>query len=106
MGTAGTQTTESAAAFRDPNPTITVEARPHDRQQRASMLRGVDLVIDCYDSYTTRSDISTAAVALGVPVVYGSGIWWDGVVTVLNSRGGPCSCYLFPSPDLSHLRPP
>ena len=66
------------------------------------MLRSVDLVVDRCDSHTTRYDISTTAVALGVPVVYDLIVRWEGVETVFSCRGGPCSRCLFPvQPELS-----
>ena len=101
MGTAGIRKKESAAALRDLNPTIAVEPRPGrlTAENGASMLRGVDLIVDCCDSHTTRHDISTTAVALDVPVVYGSVVQWEGVVTFLNCRSGPCYLCRFPVPQ-------
>ena len=101
MATVGAPKTESAAAaLRALNPAVAVETRT-GRLTAATgpaMLRGVDLIVDCCDSHATRYDISATAVALGVPVVHGSVIRWEGVVTVLHHRGGPCYRCLFPVP--------
>ncbi len=55
------------------------------------LLRGWDLVVDGCDNFPTRYASNDAAVALGIPNVYGS-VWrFEGQVSVFApSLGGPC----------------
>lgn len=93
---------ESAGArLRDLNPLVelnTVRERVSARNA-ASLLEGVNVVVDGSDNFETRYVVNAACVASRVPLVSGSVIQWQGQVTTLRpDRGGPCYACLFP-PD-------
>ncbi|WP_052405536.1 HesA/MoeB/ThiF family protein [Demequina mangrovi] len=48
----------------------------------ASTLAGHDLILDCTDTWPSRLAVDDAAVALGVPLVWGAVQGWFGQVTV------------------------
>ncbi len=64
----------------------------------AELLRGFDLVVDGSDNFDARYAINDAAVTLGIPMVHGAVYRWEGQVTVLDPRRGPCYRCLFPEP--------
>lgn len=67
-------------------------------ENAAGLLRGFDLVVDGSDNFAARYAINDAAVSLGIPVVHGAVYRWEGQVTVLDPRSGPCYRCLFPQP--------
>jgi adenylyltransferase/sulfurtransferase len=52
--------------------------------------QGWDVVMDGSDNAATRYLISDACVVAKIPLVSGSALQWEGQVTVLGLRGGPC----------------
>ncbi len=78
------KTVSAAAALRSLRPTVTVveHAVRLDASNARSLLDGYDLVVDGCDTFTTRYAVSDAAAALGLPVVWGSVLGWDGQVSV------------------------
>ncbi|HEX5631539.1 MAG TPA: ThiF family adenylyltransferase [Acidimicrobiia bacterium] len=71
----------------------------------AELLRGFDLVVDGSDNFEARYAINDAAVALGIPMVHGAVYRWEGQVTVLDPRRGPCYRCLFPRPPAPGAAP-
>jgi molybdopterin/thiamine biosynthesis adenylyltransferase/rhodanese-related sulfurtransferase len=69
-----------------------------DAGNAAGLLRGFDLVIDGSDNFEARYAVNDAAVSLGIPMVHGAVYRWEGQVTVLDPRRGPCYRCLFPEP--------
>lgn len=57
-----------------------------------------DLVMDGTDNAATRYLINDVCVKLGLPLVSGSALQWEGQITVLNYKGGPCYRCLYPQP--------
>ena len=57
-----------------------------DAGNAQELLRGYDLVVDACDSFATRYAIGDAATALGLPVVWGTVLGWDGQVSVWWSQ--------------------
>ncbi|KZW02931.1 hypothetical protein EXIGLDRAFT_829051 [Exidia glandulosa HHB12029] len=93
---------ESAAlALRKINSTIQLDV--HTAQLEPSnarlLLEGYDLILDCTDNAPTRYLLSDVAVALGVPLVSGAALGFDGQLCVYNlGVDGPCYRCLFPVP--------
>ncbi len=50
------------------------------------LMQGYDLVVDACDSFATRYAIGDGAAALGLPVVWGTVLGWDGQVSVWWSQ--------------------
>ncbi|MGC6369703.1 molybdopterin-synthase adenylyltransferase MoeB [Pseudomonas sp. K2I15] len=64
-----------------------------------------DLVIDGTDNFETRYLVNDACVQLGKPLVYGAIYRFDGQISVLNYKGGPCYRCLFPQAPPAELAP-
>ncbi|PRW95461.1 sulfurylase, partial [Pseudomonas fragi] len=64
-----------------------------------------DLVIDGTDNFDTRYLVNDACVQLGKPLVYGAIYRFDGQISVLNYKGGPCYRCLFPKAPPAELAP-
>ncbi|GAB3171733.1 hypothetical protein GCM10027059_40440 [Myceligenerans halotolerans] len=75
-----------------------------DASNAAEILAGYDLVVDGSDTFATRYAVSDAAAALGMPVVWGTVLGWDGQVSVWWSAapGGRALTY----PDVFGPQPP
>ena len=58
----------------------------------------VDLVVDCSDNFETRHALNRACFKLGVPLVSGAAIRFEGQVSVYNPKvmASPCYRCLFP----------
>lgn len=82
------------------NPGIEVEAivrRLEGERMREAVARA-DVVLDCCDNFATRQAVNRACFALGVPLVSGAAIRFDGQVAVYDPRRDDSPCYhcLFP----------
>ncbi|WP_415803317.1 ThiF family adenylyltransferase, partial [Isoptericola cucumis] len=78
------KTTSAAESLRLLNPSVeVVEHVQHlDDATARGMLGGYDVVVDGSDTFATRYAVSDAAAALGLPVVWGTVLGWDGQVAV------------------------
>lgn len=82
------------------NPLVTV-VRHGERltpDNAMEIFSGYDLVLDGADNFGTRYLVSDAAVLVGIPVVWGSILRFDGQVAVFWSGHGPTYRDLFPEP--------
>ena len=68
------------------------------RQNAAGLLRGYDLVIDGSDNFSTRYTVSDVCKELGIAVVYGSILGFEGQMAVFGHNGAKTLRDLFPSP--------
>ena len=68
-----------------------------DAANAAEYLDGADLVADGTDNMETRYAINAAAVAAGVPWIYGGVVAGTGAVLAIPPAG-PCLCCLYPKP--------
>jgi molybdopterin/thiamine biosynthesis adenylyltransferase/rhodanese-related sulfurtransferase len=71
----------------------------------ASLLDGVDLVIDGTDTFEARYALNDAAVRLGIPVVHAGVFRFEGQLTVLAPGRGPCYRCLHPTPPPAEMAP-
>lgn len=90
----------AAEAIRALNPDIEVVA--HRTRLTASnaleLLDGWDVVIDGTDNFPTRYLVNDATVMLGLPLVHGAVLGFNGQVGVFDARRGPCYRCLHPAP--------
>ena len=90
----------AAEAIRALNPDVEVVA--HRRRLTADnardLLGGWDVVIDGADNFPTRYLVNDAAVMLGLPLVHGAVLGFNGQVGVFDARRGPCYRCLHPAP--------
>ncbi len=94
---------ESAAqAMREINPSIVVTTHSVrvDEDLLETLLRSVDVVIDCSDNFATRQAVNKACTAHNLPLVSGAAIRFDGQLGVYDTRtaASPCYACVFP-PD-------
>jgi molybdopterin/thiamine biosynthesis adenylyltransferase len=91
---AGANKAESAAAKLGlMNPNSVVEPYPArlGRMNAEAMLMGADLVVDCSDSFATRYTVNEACCTLGIPLVEGGVLGFDGLVMAI--KPGESACY-------------
>ena len=90
----------AAEAIRALNPDVEVVA--HRTRLTADnardLLGGWDVVIDGTDNFPTRYLVNDAAVMLGLPLVHGAVLGFNGQVGVFDARRGPCYRCLHPTP--------
>ncbi|MEG8104993.1 MULTISPECIES: molybdopterin-synthase adenylyltransferase MoeB [Actinomyces] len=90
----------AAEAIRALNPDVEVVA--HQTRLTAAnaldLLGGWDVVIDGTDNFPTRYLVNDAAVMLGLPLVHGAVLGFNGQVGVFDARRGPCYRCLHPAP--------
>ncbi|MCP2266250.1 ThiF family adenylyltransferase [Promicromonospora thailandica] len=99
--------TDSAAdALRALAPGVEVIAHRErlTRENAASILGGYHLVVDGSDTFETRYAVSDAAAGLGLPVVWGSVLGWDGQVSVFWSAAPDGRAITYP--DVFGPQPP
>ena len=82
------------------NSTLHIEAvaERFTEQNAPSLIRGMDLIIDCTDNIQSRYCIDSVAQAAQLPFVYGAVRRFEGQVSVFHYRGGPSFRTLFPDP--------
>lgn len=90
----------AARRLRALNRFITVVPRPVrlTRENALELVRGVDVVLDGTDNFSTRYLVNDACVLAGRPYVYGAIQGFEGQASVFNWRGGPTYRCLFPEP--------
>ena len=90
----------AAEAIRALNPDVEVVA--HRTRLTADnardLLGGWDVVIDGTDNFPTRYLVNDAAVMLGLPLVHGAVLGFNGQVGVFDAGRGPCYRCLHPTP--------
>ncbi len=64
-----------------------------------------DVIVDCTDNFKLRYLINDACVFTGKPLVFGAIYQFEGRVSVLNYKGGPCYRCIFPAPPPAGLFP-
>jgi len=66
---------------------------------------GYDVVVDGGDNFPTRYLVNDACVHLGIPNVTGSVFRFEGQVTVVKPKEGPCYRCLYPEPPPPEFAP-
>lgn len=74
------------------------------RDNAAGILGGYHLVVDGSDTFETRYAVSDAAASLGLPVVWGTVLGWDGQVSVFWSAAPDGRAITYP--DVFGPQPP
>ncbi len=82
------------------NPDIRIETYPE--RLVAGNVEGIfskyEIIIDCSDNFSTKFLVNDACVKLGLPMIYGSVLRFEGQIAVFDARRGPCYRCLFPNP--------
>lgn len=74
-------------------------------QNVMEIFQGYDVVVDGGDNFPTRYLVNDACVHLGIPNVTGSVFRFEGQVTVIKPRVGPCYRCLYPEPPPAEFAP-
>lgn len=90
----------AAEAIRALNPDVEVVAHRSrlTADNARDLLGGWDVLIDGTDNFPTRYLVNDAAVMLGLPLVHGAVLGFNGQVGVFDARRGPCYRCLHPAP--------
>ena len=90
----------AAAAIRNLNPDVGVVTHRLrlTAENALDLLGGWDVIIDGTDNFPTRYLVNDASVMLGLPLVHGAVLGFDGQVGVFDARRGPCYRCLHPTP--------
>jgi sulfur-carrier protein adenylyltransferase/sulfurtransferase len=100
------KTTSAADVLRGLAPDVEVIAHRErlTRDNAATILGGYHLVVDGSDTFETRYAVSDAAASLGLPVVWGTVLGWDGQVSVFWSAAPAGRAITYP--DVFGPQPP
>ena len=90
----------AAEAIRALNPDVEVVTHRTrlTAENALELLRGWDVVIDGTDNFPTRYLVNDATVMLGLPLVHGAVLGFNGQVGVFDAHRGPCYRCLHPAP--------
>ncbi len=90
----------------NPDVHVVLHAEKLEARNAMDVLSGYDVVIDGTDTFPSRYLANDVAVWLGLPLVYGSIMRFEGQVSVFHAKaGGPCYRCLFPEPPPPELAP-
>jgi len=95
------KTLSAAAAINELNPGVKVKtyAALINSSNAISIVHSYSVVLDCTDNPATRYLLSDVTCALGIPLVSGAAMRYDGQLCALNLGGNwPCYRCLFPKP--------
>lgn len=89
------------------NPYVQISAISENitKENALSMVRQVDVVIDCSDNFATRYLVNDACVIEKKPLVYGAIDQFGGQLSVFNYKNGPTYRCLFPEPPAPEEAP-
>jgi adenylyltransferase/sulfurtransferase len=107
-GMVGRPKLDSARArIADLNPHVRLETIPLrlTSANALDVLGGWDVVLDGSDNFPTRYLVNDACVLLGLPVVYGAVLRFEGQLSVFDARRGPCYRCLYREPPPPELVP-
>ena len=98
VGKAKIAVAEAALKNRRPLGELDFKQVKLNTENGAPLLKGYDLVIDGTDNFTTRYILSDLCKELGIPIVYGSILGFEGQMAVFGHRGSKTLRDLFPTP--------
>ncbi|WP_424192705.1 HesA/MoeB/ThiF family protein [Ampullimonas aquatilis] len=95
----------AASALHAINPDITINAikQKADSKNLPHLLSTVNVVIDCSDNFATRHIVNKACVALGIPLVSGAVVGFDGQLSVYSPHAAHSPCYACLFPEEQHF---
>ncbi len=76
---------------------------PFSAKNGEKIIRDYDLVIDGTDNFATKYLINDCTVKCGVPYVYGSILGFEGRVSLLWGKHGPCYRCLYPAAPKGYI---
>jgi molybdopterin/thiamine biosynthesis adenylyltransferase/rhodanese-related sulfurtransferase len=90
----------------NPDVRVTLYEEKLEAANAESVLRGWDVIVDGTDTFPSRYLANDVSVWLGIPLVYGSIMRFEGQVSLFDAKnGGPCYRCLFPEPPPPEFAP-
>lgn len=105
LGRAKVDSAKAAIERIDPAIRVTTHQLRLTTENALELLAGHDLILDGTDNFPTRYLVADASEILGIPVVWGSILRFDGQVTTFWPGRGPVYRDLFPEPPDPSLVP-
>ena len=105
VGRPKVETARARLAELNPDTEVVAYAEKLEAANAERILRGYDVVLDGTDTFPSRYLMSDVCVWLGLPLVYGSVMKFEGQVSVFDARSGPCYRCLFPEPPAPEFAP-
>lgn len=98
LGQLKVESARQAVAQLNPDTVFVPLAQRLDAEALCQQVANVDLVLDCCDNFETRHAVNQACVTIGVPLVSGAAVRFEGQVCVFDTRQSTSPCYhcLFP----------
>ena len=96
IGRPKTTSARDAIAARNPGIEVRAHALRLDARSAVGVLADYDLVVDGSDNFATRYLVDDTAAALGLPLVWGSVLRWEGQVGVVWAERGTRYRDLYP----------
>jgi len=90
----------AAQALRALNPDVSVIQYPvtFSSANAMELVAGYDLVVECSDNFPSKYLASDACVLANKPLVWGAVFQFDGQMSVVLPKRGPCYRCIFPTP--------
>mgnify|MGYP006145904299 CR=1 FL=1 len=101
IGKAKAHTAAKRLAELNPYVTTKVYDVRLNNENAKGIFEGYDLVIDGSDNFFTRYLVNDTCVEIGIPLIFGSILKFEGQVSVFNYQDGPQYRDLFPEPPPS-----
>ncbi len=94
------KTNSAEERLHDLNPEVNIICHPLrlNRDNITQILQGYDVVVDGTDNFPSRYLINDACHGLGLPLSHAGILRFDGQVTFIHPRQGPCYRCLYPEP--------
>ncbi|MGY5317884.1 molybdopterin-synthase adenylyltransferase MoeB [Neomicrococcus lactis] len=105
VGTLKVESAESFVAGLNPHVTTVTHAVRLDASNILEIFRGYDVVLDGTDNFATRYLVNDAAAIVGIPLIWGSILRFDGQVSVFWNGVGPTYRDLYPEAPPAGLVP-
>jgi molybdopterin-synthase adenylyltransferase len=98
VGTPKVEAARATLAALNPDVTIVPLQRKVEAKDLQSLLRDVDVVLDCSDNFATRHALNRACIETKKPLVSGAAIRFDAQIMVfdLREKTSPCYACVFP----------
>ncbi|SDG07097.1 adenylyltransferase and sulfurtransferase [Pedobacter terrae] len=90
-------------ALLNPHVNFTVYYERFTPANAIAICQEYDLIIDCSDNFSTRYLVNDTCVSLGITLIFGSILGFEGQVAVFNHQGGTNYRDLYPAPPAESM---
>ncbi|MDP3267995.1 MAG: HesA/MoeB/ThiF family protein [Legionella sp.] len=82
---------------------IIIYDEPFNELNAGKIIPSFDLIIDATDNFSAKYLINDSCVKYGKPYIYGSILGFEGRVSVLSAKHGPCYRCVYPEPPKGYI---